>query len=375
MSALPACTIAARPKRIDIVLIGARGRVGSAFRARLAERSEILRAGLGIDLRLRAAYDRRGLAECEHGLDPIGLDAQLVPRREGDIGQLWNRLGLACGTVAVDCTASDEVAADYPDLLGRGIAIAAANKHAGARPLGFYRDLQVQAQRTPWRYETTVGAAIPVLGPLRDLRLRGERVLGIRGLLSGSLSYLLARLHEGVAFSDAVIEARELGYTEPDPLEDLSGQDVARKLLILGREAGFALEPMQIAVEALSSARARAGGSLREALRAEDALWAQRVRQATARGERLVVVGEVDAMGGRVSVASLPADDALATARPRENVLEIRTDLQQQPPLTLRGPGAGAEVTAAGVFSDVLAAAQSLQHRSPLNAQVYAARP
>jgi aspartokinase/homoserine dehydrogenase 1 len=158
----------------------------------------------------------------------------------------------------------------------------------------------------------------------------------------------------------AVIEARDLGYTEPDPLEDLGGQDVARKLLILGREAGFELEPSQITVQPLTEARGVQGEALLRALEADDAIWRTRISDAQERGERLVVVGEVDASGGRVGVASLRADDVLASARPRENVLEIRTDLQQQPPLTLRGPGAGADVTAAGVFSDVLAAAQVL---------------
>ncbi|MCG6118519.1 MAG: hypothetical protein MEQ07_10080 [Aquimonas sp.] len=357
MNAVLAAQAEPGPKRIELVLVGARGRVGSALRQRLAAQRTALNEHLGLELRLRAAYDRRGLAECEQGLDPAGVESVLSPRRPGDTDALWPRLHRA---IVIDCTASDEIAGEYPQWLARGFAIAAANKHAGARPLGFYRDLQQQAGRQRWRYETTVGAAIPVLGPLRDLRLRGEPVLGIRGLLSGSLSYLMGRLHEGVRFSQAVLEARDLGYTEPDPLEDLSGQDVARKLLILGREAGFVLEPEHIEVRPLSPLRDVSGAELQAALAAEDAAWAERVRSAQARGERLVVVGEVDARGGRVGVQSLPNSDALAGARPRENVLEIRTELQQQPPLTLRGPGAGAEVTAAGVFSDVVAAALAL---------------
>ncbi|WP_395789501.1 hypothetical protein [Aquimonas sp.] len=348
------------PKRVDLVLIGARGRVGSAFRQRLQACHADLVRGLNIDLRLRAAMDRRGLAERMDGLDPIALDGALRPRSAGDIEALWLHLGRASSTVLIDCTASDEVAGHYPQWLRRGFAIAAANKHAGARPLAFYRDLQQAAQSTPWRYETTVGAAIPILGPLRDLRLRGEQVLGIRGLLSGSLSFLLARLHQGARFSQAVMEARELGYTEPDPLEDLGGEDVARKLLILGREAGFELEPDQIGVNPLTPIRGVSGPALEPALAAEDDAWATRIAAAEAAGQRLVVVGEVGPEGGSVGVQSLSADDALASASPRENVLQIRTALQHQPALTLRGPGAGAEVTAAGVFSDVLALAQQL---------------
>jgi homoserine dehydrogenase len=349
-----------RPKRINLVLIGARGRVGSALCQRLHACHAALVQELNIDLCLRAAFDRRGMAECVDGLDPIGLAEILQSRVSGDVERLWSKLDRSAATVLIDCTASDEVAGHYPQWLRRGYAIAAANKHAGARPLAFYRDLQQAAQTTPWRYETTVGAAIPILGPLRDLRLRGEQVLGIRGLLSGSLSFLLGRLHQGARFSQAVMEARELGYTEPDPLEDLGGQDVARKLLILGREAGFALEPNQIEVSPLTAVRGVSGAALETALAAEDEAWAARIATADAAGRRLIVVGEVGPAGGRVGVQSLPADDALASASPRENVLQIHTDLQQQPALTLRGPGAGAEVTAAGVFSDVLALAQQL---------------
>ena len=348
------------PKRIELVLLGARGRVGSAFRQRLQACHIGLVRELNIDLRLRAAFDRRGMATDANGLDPVALDSALQPRRGGDAEALWRQLDATSNTVLVDCTASDEVAGHYPQWLRRGFAIAAANKHAGARPWTFYRDLQQAAQSTPWRYETTVGAAIPILGPLRDLRLRGEQVLGIRGLLSGSLSFLLGRLHQGARFSRAVMEAHELGYTEPDPLEDLGGQDVARKLLILGREAGFALEPNQIQINPLTPLHGVSGAALEHALAVEDEAWATRIAAAEAAGRRLVVVGEVGPGGGSVGVQSLPADDALATAAPRENVLQIRTTLQHQPALTLRGPGAGAEVTAAGVFSDVLALAQQL---------------
>lgn len=346
---------------IDIVLIGARGRVGSALRARLATTSDAVQASLGLALGLRAACDRRALAEHPQCLDPLKIDAFLQPRRRGDLDALRQRLTDAGrAAILVDCTASDEVAGSYPDWLDAGFAVVGANKHAGARPLAFYRPLQAHALRGLWRYETTVGAAIPLLAPLRDLRLRGERVRAVRGLLSGSLSYLMSRLHEGAPFSEAVIEARDLGYTEPDPLQDLGGLDVARKLLILGREAGFELEAGQIEVEPLSPLAEVESESLKAALATFDDEWIERIAAAQARGQRLVVVGEIGPEGGRVGVQALPAADVLASARPRENVLEINTDLQHAPPLTLRGAGAGAEVTAAGVFSDILAAASCL---------------
>jgi aspartokinase/homoserine dehydrogenase 1 len=265
----------------------------------------------------------------------------------------------------IDCTASDEVADRYLPLLARGIGVVGANKRANSRCFASWQLLQRTAreQRAPYRYETTAGAAIPLLGPLRDLRLRGERVHALRGVLSGSLSYLLHRLHEGCAFSIAVEEARALGYTEPDPLDDLRALDLSRKLLVLARECGFALEPEALQVEALFEPAPNDPRPLALQFAHADAGWRARVANAEARGERLVVLGEIDAEGGRIGVRAVPANSEFGRLLPGQNLVCVRTELQDATPLSLGGPGAGAEVTAAGVLSDVVAAASELAAR------------
>src|SRR5205085_9766776 len=187
--------------------------------------------------------------------------------------------GLRVPMLLIDCTASDEIADRYLPLLTQGIGVVGANKRANSRCFASWQLLQRTAreQRAPYRYETTAGAAIPLLGPLRDLRLRGERVHALHGVLSGSLSFLLHRLHEGCAFSAAVEEARLLGYTEPDPLEDLRALDLSRKLLVLARECGFALEPAALEVESLFEPAPGDARALPLQLAGADAGWRERV--------------------------------------------------------------------------------------------------
>jgi homoserine dehydrogenase len=353
--------------RVDLVIAGARGQVGTALRAQLARRQAWLREHEGLDLRVVAAFDRRLLALDLDGLGDVLEDAGLA-REAGDGERLLDAL---CKPrrgpcVLVDCTASEEIADWYPRLLGAGVGVVAANKRANARDFAHYRQLQALARfgAAPYRYETTVGAAIPVLGPLRDLRLRGERIESLRGVLSGSLSHVLHRLHEGLAFSAAVAEARALGLTEPDPFEDLAARDLSRKLLVLAREAGFALEATALRIEPLCDAP-QDGESPEAALAAADADWHARVAGAKSRGERLVVLAEADAAGGRIGVRSLPQDSPFARLAPGENRIEVRTEWQSRAPLALGGPGAGAEITAAGLVSDILQAARELAPRRP----------
>jgi len=355
------------PCRVDLVLIGARGQVGSALRAQLARQQHAWRDHLGLDLKLVAAFDRSGFAFDLQGLAPDDIGTRLDPRQDGDADRLLDHVARAGAprTVVIDCTASTEVADRYPRLLAGGVGVVGANKHANSRCLASYRELQRAARENsaPYRYETTVGAAIPLLGPLRDLRLRGEQVHSIRGVLSGSLSYILHRLHEGCAFSAAVAEARTLGYTEPDPLEDLRANDLGRKLLVLAREAGFALEPADLRIEPLVQAAAGTERGLAELLADEDAGWTQKISQALQHGKRWIVLAEADASGGRIGLHCVDAQSRFAQLQPGQNLIEVRTDLQDATPLTVGGPGAGAQITAAGVLSDVLAAASQLAAR------------
>jgi aspartokinase/homoserine dehydrogenase 1 len=349
---------------VQVALIGARGQVGSALRALLARERAGIAARTGLDLRLRVALDRHGVALAPEGLPASIPDSAWSARSPEDWARERARwTSSPTPVVLVDCTASDEIAAEYESLLTAGVGVVTPNKRAGAGCLARYRRLRALADAgaAPWRYETTVGAALPVLSSLRSLVDRGERVLSIEGVLSGSLSYILARLHEGAAFSRAVDEARSRGYTEPDPREDLAALDLTRKLVILARECGAALDADQVAVEPLVDV---ARWSPDSADGATDFAWRQRADDAEARGRRLVAVVSWDVHGARVGVRAEALDSPLARVRAGENLLRIRTEFHDRLPLLVAGPGAGPEVTAAGVLSDLIAAARELvDHR------------
>lgn len=349
--------------RLDLVLIGARGKVGTAFRHRLAQQQAAIARRAGLELRLLAAFDRRGFAYDLDGLEPNGLDAALPPRSDDQVEALFSHLQAprTAPAIVVDCTACDAIASRYPEWLAGGLGIATANKRANARELAFYRQIQraVAASGAPYRFETTVGAAIPILGPLRDLALRGEGVRAIRGVLSGSLSFLLERLHAGQRFSAALAEAQSLGYTEPDAGEDLRADDLVRKLLVLAREAGFAIEPDDVSVTPFAECAATHPGDWPAHLEAEDARWADRIANARAAGKRWAILAEVDASGARIALRELEATSPFATLPAGQNLVRIETDLQHERPLWLGGPGAGPDITAAGLLSDVIAAGQA----------------
>lgn len=358
------------PQTVSVGLIGP-GQVGAVLLQQISEAAGRLTREAGLDVRLRGIAGSRRQVLSEAGLshqdwqpayadsvDSIDLDAFGAHIK----AEPWPH------AVIIDCTASDEVAERYPEWLAAGIHIITPNKRAGAGDAQRYAAIR-QAQETSgarFRYEATVGAGLPVIGTLRDLLDTGDEVFEVDAVLSGTLAWLCNRFDGSRPFSELVLEAKALGYTEPDPRDDLSGMDVARKLVILSREMGMDVGLDSVTVESLvpdSLSQLSREGFLQR-LTEIDAPMQERLAAAQAEGKVLRHVAHLDRDGGlRVGLAALPAEHAFAHLRLTDNVVQFRTRRYDANPLIVQGPGAGPEVTAAGVFSDLLRLAANLGAR------------
>jgi homoserine dehydrogenase len=253
----------------------------------------------------------------------------------------------------VDVTASTGTGSLLQTALAGGCGVVLANKHPLTGPSA---QAGVFLEHPHVRYEATVGAGLPAIASLRTLLGTGDQLTTAEGCLSGTLGYICTQLQDGVTYSEAISRARELGYTEPDPREDLSGRDVARKALILARTAGWPLEMTDLVVEPMYS-EALADISIEEFMAATaelNAFYAHRVRKAQAGGQVLRYVARVTPEGGQIGLAAVGQDSLLGALRGPGNYLAFHTRRYAAEPLVISGPGAGPEVTAAGVFGDII---------------------
>lgn len=352
---------------LSIGLVGP-GQVGRALLRQVeAARADLLRRS-GIDLRVRAVANSRRMELADRGLSRQAAGGDLSGGENLDLERFADHVQAdhLPHALIIDCSASDEVAGCYAEWLSRGLHVITPNKHAGSGDAGRYRRLRDLADggRARWRYEATVGAGLPVLQTLRDLVDTGDRVERIEGILSGTLAWLFNRFEPDGSFSALVREARESGFTEPDPRDDLSGIDVARKLVILAREIGLAMELDDVEVESLvpdSLAAADIDGFMKK-LDILDADMDRRLAEARARGQVLRYTAALDVGNrrARVGLVPVPDDHAFAHLALTDNVVAFTTERYRDNPLIVQGPGAGPEVTAAGVFSDLLRIAQGL---------------
>ena len=358
------------PHTLSIGVIGP-GTVGRVLLDQLASQSERLAREFKIDLRVRGILRSNQMRLADVGLPLLRWRDELQQHAQpADLERFVEhvRADHLPHTVLIDCSADAEVAAHYRDWLAAGIHIVTPNKKANSGTLAYYESLKAarRASGANYLYETTVGAGLPVIQTLRDLRETGDEITRIEGIFSGTLAYLFNVYDGSTPFSDIVREAKQRGYTEPDPRDDLSGTDVARKLIILGREMGLPLEMSDVEVASLVPDDLVGGSSeaFLAGLSRYDTPMKQRYEQARERGRVLRYVGAISADGrASVGLMELDARHAFANIALTDNVVRYATARYCDNPLIVQGPGAGPAVTAGGVFADLLRLATYLGAR------------
>jgi len=349
------------PHTLSIGVIGP-GTVGKVLLDQLASQQARLAREFNIDLRVRGILRSKQMKLAEPSIDlSRWREASAEGAEPADLERFIDHVhaGFLPHTVLIDCSANESVARRYADWLAAGIHIITPNKKANSAELSYYDRLR-DARRSSgasYLYETTVGAGLPVVQTLRDLRETGDEIRSIEGIFSGTLAYLFNIYDGSTPFSAIVRDAKSRGYTEPDPRDDLSGMDVARKLIILGREMGLRLEMADVQVESLVPA-SLVGGSSEEFLAQlpqYDAQMQARFVAARDRGNVLRYVGRVSADGkATVGLVELESHHAFANIALTDNIVRYQTARYCNNPLIVQGPGAGPEVTAGGVFADLL---------------------
>ncbi len=347
---------------VNLFLVGT-GLIADELIRQIAAQVDRLRENKSLNLRLVGLTNTRRMHFDEDGLDLGNWKAALdEPGQAANLQRFVDRvveLNLT-NSIFVDCSASSSVAEHYERLLSESISISTPNKVATSSSyLRYDRLKQTAASNSAvFAYETNVGAGLPVIGTLHDLIASGDVIHTIEGVLSGSLSFIFNTYDGSRPFSEVVIEAGRLGFTEPDPRVDLSGKDVCRKIVILGRETGLELELDDVAVDPFLSEEAFAADGVEaffQVLRSEDdSALATRFAEASREGNKLIMLGELRDGKAKVGLQVVSADSPFYHLSGSDNMIVFTTERYRERPLVIRGPGAGASVTAAGVFAEII---------------------
>lgn len=340
-------------KQVKKIFIAGVGAVGSTLLKQVSEN------GTKKSLRVLGVCNRKHVLWYDHSQTEYTLEKLLKsPKKEWE--DVINKLtSYEKGSVIfVDATGSLETTKIYPRLLSEHIHVVTPSKLANTQSQDDFESLHGLAseKNVQFLYETNVGAGLPILNPIKNLIHTGDEIIEISGVVSGTMTFLFSELDKGNSFSDSVIKARSLGYAEPDPRDDLSGEDVARKFLILARICGYKLERDDLKVESLIPDQLKDvdATTFLEELYKFDKDWSERVSKAEQAGNTLRYTGLL--RGGKISVgiSEVPKSSTMGQLKDTNNLVQIKTKRYYDQPLVIQGPGAGKEVTAAGILADIL---------------------
>ncbi len=348
---------------LSLVVIGV-GNVGAELLNQLNSRRKVL-LDKGFDVRVVAVANSRYVHVEKDGIDLADWKRKLASSRQRMNAELLAKeiADLNVSNAAlIDCTANPSVVDRYSDFILANLHIVTPNKLANVLPQRKYNALKslLAKHHRKFYYEATVGAGLPVISTLQDLIATGDSIHKIEGILSGTLNFIFNNFDGTKSFSRLLREAEKLGYTEPDPREDLSGMDVGRKLLILARENGMSMDLKNVRVESLVPTSLRKGSNLYERIAAQDEKILARFNKAKQNNKVLRYVGTLEGSVATAELKEFSPAHPFAGTQGSESVVVFTTKRYSKHPLVVKGSGAGAEVTAMGVFSDILKLLHSL---------------
>ena len=347
---------------LNLFLCGV-GTVGCSLIEQLASQQEKLKQEHGLKLNVVGLASSRKALFSREGIDLSHWRRLLETAPDSNTTRLHDEvIGMNIfNSVFVDCTASPEVASLYKEFLEHNINVVAANKIAASSDYENYHALKAIAQRRGVKYlfETNVGAGLPIIRTINDLIHSGDKILRIEAVLSGTLNYIFNKISADVPFSQTVQMAKAEGYSEPDPRIDLSGKDVIRKLVILAREAGYRVEQSDVEAHLFIPDTFFQGSveQFWQNLPSLDADFEQRRRRVEADGKRWRFVAKYENGQASVSLAEIPQGHPFYGLEGSNNIVLLTTERYREYPMLIQGYGAGASVTAAGVFADIMSIA------------------
>jgi len=362
----------AQQRSVNLFLVGT-GLIGGTLLDQIAENREKLADKDMIKINLIGAANYYRMIFSQDGLDPKKAKKTLNEEDKGHGAEPFKLAAFIDKMISLnlpnscfcDCTASEETSAVYERILQHSIPIVTPNKKANSGSLDYYRKLTSYSRERgiPYLYETTVGAGLPVISTLRDLFLSGDRVIRIEAVLSGTLSFIFNSFDGSKTFSALVREAKAKGYTEPDPRDDLNAMDAARKALILARECGLSLEFSNVSIEPILPAacfKAKDIDAFFHELEKSDGDFEKRRAEAAAKGQLLRYIATIEEGKAKISLRGEGEGSPFRSLVDSDNIVVITTGRYSKLPMVIKGPGAGAQVTAGGIFADIVRTARPL---------------